>query len=586
MIAEYSDTVLCGACFQASAPGPACSHCGAPLRERGAPQALTVGTVLDGKFVVGNVIGSPGGFGIAYLGWDRVLQRRVVIKELFPDTLVRRVEGSNAVDTIESRRRGYFNLQRELFLEEARKLARLDNVDAVARVIHYFAQNDTAYFVMPHVPGTSLAAIVAAAGRLPATQVLQWLWPLAEGLQAIHELGLVHRDIKPENVLIDERERPVLIDFGNATALDTTPDAKPQFFAVSRCFAAPEQYVNDLERTGPWTDVYAFGALLYFCLSGERPTDSAIRAAGGEVVPLERFVPDLPPPLVQAIERAMALDPAARPASIAEFLVLLEPVRPQAGSWVQALPDNRFGARMRRVHDQLAAGDEVPRHPDAAAGVLQAFWFFAHRLYLPGALAGGFVLALFGVGLWFRVAEFALPLAWAAAALPCALYADALRYRRIATLGASLPLASEAQRQHACALLAAAGRPDARAMLLGFAVPLLGLLMWGLVTDYEDDVRYRVRQAIALDDLRQRVAGYVAEQKVPPQSLQDVGATFVPNTEISNLELKGGVIELVLRVRGAAGRRVRWRLDPDRGWVCEARDLQPQYTPEHCAKAQ
>ncbi len=579
--------VLCGACFGSSEPGPACSHCGSPLVERANPVALRVGTLLDGKFVVGNLLGSPGGFGIAYLGWDRVLQRKVVIKELFPDGLVTRAAGStSSVDAIESGDRTFFNQQRELFLDEARKLARLDGVDAVARVIHYFAQNETAYFVMPHVPGTNLASRVAEVGRLPLEQVLLWLWPLAQGLQAIHELGLVHRDIKPENVLIDERERPVLIDFGNATALDTAGQIKHNFFAVSRCFAAPEQYINDLSRTGPWTDVYAFGALLYFCLTGQRPTDSAVRAAGGEVAPLASLVPDLPAPLLQAIDHAMAMDPAQRPGTINDFLALLEPLRPQPFSWPQALPDNAFGERMRRVHDQVARGLATPRNLNLLAGSLQGFWFFTQRLIWPGAAASLFVLLLVGVGLWWRVLPWALAVAWLLAAVPCAWYADWLQYRRLATLGASLSLSTEAQQQQARQLLAAAGAADARSMLIGFIPLLAGLLMWGLVTDYEEDVRYRVRQAVALDDLRSRVAAYVAENKVPPQTLQDVGATFVANSEVSHLELKGAVIEIVLGVRGAADRRVRWRLDPERGWVCEARDLQPQYTPPGCRPAQ
>ncbi len=579
--------VLCGACFHSSAPGPACSHCGASLSTRANPVALRVGTVLDGKFVVGNLLGSPGGFGIAYLGWDRVLQRKVVIKELFPDGLVTRAAGSTkAVDPLQSTHRAFFNLQRELFLDEARKLARLDGVDSVARVIHYFAENDTAYFVMPHVPGTSIAARVAHDGPLPLALVMQWLWPLAQGLQAIHDLGLVHRDIKPENVLIDERERPVLIDFGNATVLDTAGTVKHNFFAVSRCFAAPEQYVNDLSRTGPWTDIYALGALLYFCLSGQRPTDSAVRAAGGELPTLDSLVPGLPEPLLQAVDRAMAMEPAQRPAGVPELLALLEPLRPQAFNWVHALPDNRFGTRMRRVHEQVARGLSTPRNVNVMAGLLQGFWFFSHRLVWPGAAASLFVLAAVGIGLWWRVLPFTLPIAWLLAALPSAWYADWLQYRRVATLGASLPVASDAQQQQARTLLAAAGAPHAASMLLGFVPPLAGLLMWGVVSDYEEDVRYRVRQAVALDDLRARVAAYVAENKVPPQTLQDVGATFVPNSEVSHLELKGAVIELVLGVSGAADRRVRWRLDPDRGWVCEARDLQLQYTPPGCKPAQ
>jgi hypothetical protein len=241
---------------------------------------------------------------------------------------------------------------------------------------------------------------------------------------------------------------------------------------------------------------------------------------------------------------------------------------------------------MLGAHEQVSRDVALPRGFNWAAGLLQGFWFFAHRLYWPGVAASLFVLAGVGIGLWWRVLPIAAPLAWLLAAVPCTLFADALLYRRVATLGASLGGTTEAQRQHAREMLAAAGGADAKTMLIGFATPILGLLMWGLVTDYEEDVRFRVRQAVALDDLRARVAAYVAEHRVPPQTLQDVGATFVANSEISHLELKGGVIELVLAVKGASGRRLRWRLDPTQGWVCEARDLQAHYTPPGCRLAQ
>jgi serine/threonine protein kinase len=416
--------VLCGHCFQLGAPGLVCRHCGRPLAGSRDGNSLPVGTVLDGKFVLGDVLGSPGGFGIVYLAWDRVLQRKLVIKELFPDGLVARMPGAEAVEVPDHAQRGYFNVQRELFLDEARKLARLEGVDAVARVTHYFAQNDTAYLVMPFVPGVNLERRVADAGRLPLEPVLHWLWPLARGLQAVHESGLVHRDIKPENVLIDERGRPVLIDFGNAMAMGAGSGG-PAFSAVSRHFAAPEQYANDPARVGTWTDIYAFGALLYYCLSGRRPTDAAARSMGAELPPLAQLAPGLPPLLRQAIEQAMALDPRQRQASVADLLAQLEPLRPRDFHWVQALPVNGLGERMLRVHKQVLEGRALPRGRNLWAGLLQGFWLFPRRLLWPAVTVSLFMLAAVGLGLWLDALVWTLPLAWALAALPCAIYADA-----------------------------------------------------------------------------------------------------------------------------------------------------------------
>lgn len=573
--------LLCGQCFQLAVNAGVCGQCSSPVTQ-GATQALPVATVLDGKFVVGDVLGLPGGFGIAYLGWDRVLHRKVVLKELFPGDLVTRLPGDNAVRVIKRDQHQAFAQQRELFLDEARKLARLDGVAAVARVTHFFAENETAYFVMPYIPGRGLGSYVQGAGKLPLARVLHWFWPLAEGLAAIHRLGLIHRDIKPDNVLIDDDDRPVLIDFGNAASLATLRSKGQGFFAVSRHFGAPEQYANDTARMGAWTDVYALSGLLYYCLSGQRPTDAQQRQAGAELPSLQSLVPELPAVLVRAVDSGLAMDERQRPADIETLLQALTPLRPQGQHWSQALPPGTFGDRMRRVHQRVQAGERWTFSLNLWAGGLQWFWFAAHRLTWPAVASGLLLLAFVGLGLGTGSLPLALLMGWMLCALPCALFADGLQYRRVSIVGTSRPAGAADNHQATSAALATAGAADARSMLLGFIVPLAALLMSAWVADHEAGVRERVRQAIQVTDRRERVAAYVASHGVPPQSWDDLEAPFVPDSEIKHLALKAGVIEIVLGVSGAEDRRLRWRLGAGGTWVCEALDIEAPYTPEEC----
>lgn len=577
----------CGQCFELAVRAGVCSECGVKVEANGFRTALPVGGVLDDKLVVGDVLGSPGGFGIAYLGWDRVLQRKVVIKELFPSGLVTRAVGHTNVEVMRRELQAPFDLQRELFLEEARKLARLEGVTSVVRVIHYFAQHGTAYFVMPWVPGQSLAEHVRAGGPMSLTRLLAWFWPLAEGLQAVHAAGLLHRDIKPENILLDDVSRPVLIDFGSAVTVRASAGTGAQFYAVSPNFAAPEQYANDSSRMGAWTDIYALGALIHFCLTGERPLDAQRRRLGEVLVATDSLVPGLSKTVGEVVARCMSMDPTRRPTNLSELLRLLEPLRPTR-HWTLALPLNGFGKRMQCVHSQLLQRPRsMVRGFSPTAGALQWFWFLAFRLNLAGAVSGGafvaVVAAVLLTGSPWQLLPWGVLAAWLIGFVPCALWADGLLFRRMSVVGASLPVGTDLQLQSSRRRLRLEGLPHPLGVALGFFVPLLlGVLVWA-VASYQEGVRVRVARAIAQDNLRARIVEYQRQNGMSPSDA-DLDIRHVPDKELVELQVRVGTIEMVLAVSGASNRRIRWRQQPpgSGAWLCEARDLEPQFTPSVC----
>ena len=548
--------------------------------------ALPAGTLLNGKFEVLQVLGKPGGFGIAYLCRDQRLNRQVVVKELFPSGMVTRQRGGLAVQVLEPHFAPDFALQLELLLDEARKLAALDQVDSVVKVYEHFTQNNTAYIVMHHVLGRALGEHLREMQRLDVATLLRWIWQLLDGLEAVHEAGVLHRDIKPDNVLIDQRDHPVLIDFGNAATLREEAKAPEGYFAVSPFYGAPEQYTNDVARMGPWTDLYSVGAVMYVALSGRRPVDAMQRLAGQALPALQQLVPDAPPELIKVIEACLDVAPHLRPANVKALRERLAAFQPMARHWTEFLPNNGYGQRMRRLHAQLQAGRALPRQWNSTAGLLQSVWFFMHRLTLAGAVSAAVSAVVVLLWLWpadpWPALPLALGLAWLLGALPCALFADLLRYRSVSLLGATLPLASDSQAVHARQVLAAQGPPAWRYAPLCALLPLAAVLLASTLDERQNRTRDALDHAIELSSLRDQFKEFVIQHSRPPSA--DDLPPFTPNGEIKSVEFRPQGLEVVLALPEASGKRVRWLLDGVGRWTCVAVDLPLRFVPGRCAQ--
>ena len=279
---------------------------------------LPPGTVLNERYLIGRALGD-GGFGITYIGCDLRLEAKVAIKEYFPSGKVARdaavtLEVSRYVSTSAE----HYRHELDRFLREARTMARLAKDPAIVTVHDFFEANGTAYIVMEYIDGTTFKELVAQrGGRIPAGELLHIIEPIFFALQSMHEVGLIHRDVSPENIML-EAGRARLLDFG--CARDAT-GGETLTISLKHGYAPIEQYQS--RGQGPWTDVYALAATIYFCLTGTKPPQAMDRLIDDELVPPRALGAELSRAQERALLHAMATRPHERLQSVGEFYAAL-----------------------------------------------------------------------------------------------------------------------------------------------------------------------------------------------------------------------------------------------------------------------
>jgi len=239
-------------------------------------QALKPGTRIE-SFEIKDVLGA-GGFGITYKAWDHQLQCDVAIKEYLPGDLATRGEDQVTVTVLEQTEEltEGFHTGLEKFLEEARILARFKDPNLVS-VKQFISVHGTAYMVMDYEQGNSLAQYLRANPPPVSPEMLERLATrLLRALTTVHDSRILHRDIKPGNIYLREDGDPVLIDFGSARERVYEKRGQELTSMVTLGYAPHEQY-HRRGNQGPWTDLYALAATLYFCTTGTKPADGMER---------------------------------------------------------------------------------------------------------------------------------------------------------------------------------------------------------------------------------------------------------------------------------------------------------------------
>ena len=285
-----------------------------------AGHALPVGTRLD-EFEITSLLGE-GGFGIVYLAYDHLLERQVALKEYMP-SFARRGAGIH-VSVQSAQNADSFEAGRRSFVNEARLLAKFDHPSLV-KVYRFWEGNGTAYMVMPYYRGPTLKQMLLARDAPPDEAWLRRLLaPLLDALESIHLDHCYHRDIAPDNILMVDEGRPVLLDFGAARR--AVGEANQAFTVILKQNYAPiEQYAEMPGMgQGPWTDLYALASVVHYAIDGAAPPPAMSRMMNDPYVPLaSRHAGRFSAGFLEAIDRALAFKPDARPQSVAALRTLL-----------------------------------------------------------------------------------------------------------------------------------------------------------------------------------------------------------------------------------------------------------------------
>ncbi|MCH5212195.1 MAG: protein kinase [Oscillospiraceae bacterium] len=304
---------LCEHCF-AEVPKKTkkCPYCSGERNRDKYPTALTEGVILVGRYAVGRVLGK-GGFGITYLCYDLKEDKMVAVKEYLPDSLTHRNSGDTVVSSYGDEREEYFRTGARKFYDEAKLVSRFNGNPNIISVYEFFFENNTTYFVMEYLDGVDFKNYIAeCGGKINENEAVYIMDRLTEALMIVHSTDVLHRDISPDNIFLCRNGDIKLIDFGAARQV-IEEVSKSLSVILKQGFAPLEQYQRR-GKQGPWTDIYALGATMYYALTGMIPDDAMSRLDDASLDPC-----GISPELMKILEKMLAVRAKERYQNVVEL---------------------------------------------------------------------------------------------------------------------------------------------------------------------------------------------------------------------------------------------------------------------------
>ena len=300
-----------------------CPECGRAYGSANAETfALKPGTILEGKYLVGEMLGQ-GGFGITYIGFDLLLEQKVAIKEYYPMSTGMVSRDGHSTVVWSSAMMGKTGTQKgfDSFLKEARKMAKLGGIPGVVGVKSVFIQNETAYIVMDFIEGETLLKKLQKNGPMDFDSCVKLMTPIMQALAEVHEHGIIHRDISPDNIMVRPDGKLILLDLGAAKDLDIQGNdgsVQSSQMVAKHGFSPIEQYSKS-GKVGPWTDIYAMAATIYYCCTGILPPPATDRTIDDTLA----CQPRLTQAQFDILADCMHMRPQDRPQSMDTLLQML-----------------------------------------------------------------------------------------------------------------------------------------------------------------------------------------------------------------------------------------------------------------------
>ena len=355
---------LCPYCLQPIPPAAqSCPHCGKVFADRNPGGTLPVGTVLAGRYTVGEML-SIDGEGILYRGAENLGRFRVTIKEYLPITLT-------AERTAESTLRPktgsevLFKTTRMDFADLYRSIQRITPANGLEAVLDVVEANNSVYAILENLGGTPLDQwLENHPGTIRPDDACTMLQPVFEGVAAMHKIGLVHRGICPENIRVMENDRCRLAGYATVGLRTAGSGLREQLYEG---YSAPEQY-STAEFEGRYTDEYSLAAVFYRMVCGQAPVPAAQRMVADSNPRAKSVNGSLPLYVSQVLQLGLRLRPMERIQTVPQLY--------------QALSSKEYTAELTRTMKPETPVRTAPPEPERKE----------HLLSLKALLAGIVIL--------------------------------------------------------------------------------------------------------------------------------------------------------------------------------------------------
>ena len=264
---------LCPGCMNEIGDANICPYCGFNLKSEQNAPFLAYGTVLAGKYFVGDIL-EQNSEGVTYLGLDTITNNCVRIRELLPEAIVTREKNKTKI-TVKDDYRPAFKILITEFLNMWHSLMRLKSNENLISVLDVFESNDTAYAIAEADGNQTLSDYIEEnGGKLSWEVINEKLFPVIDALSVIHNAGIIHGAVSPDTLFLcsNGKFKPWGFSVSESRRVDDMleTDIRPGYAAI-------EQYNAENSLTAA-TDVYGIIAVLFKCITGSVPIDAEIRS--------------------------------------------------------------------------------------------------------------------------------------------------------------------------------------------------------------------------------------------------------------------------------------------------------------------
>ena len=340
---------LCPFCIGELPPAATvCPHCGKILEGCNPAGCLPVGTVLAGRYTVGEML-SIDGEGILYRGVENNGPFRVTIKEYMPLTLAAE-RGRDCILRPKPGSEVLFKTTRMDFADLYRSIQRITPANGLEAVLDVVEANNSVYAILENLGGTPLDQwLENHPGTIRPDDACTMLQPVFEGVAAMHKIGLVHRGICPENIRVMENDRCRLAGYATVGLRTAGSGLHEQLYEG---YSAPEQY-STAEFEGRYTDEYSLAAVFYRMVCGLSPVPAAQRLVSDSNPKARTVTPSVPAYVSETLYLGLRLKPVERIQTVQQLF--------------RALSEREYAEELSRSMEALDPPAPAPQEPKAPA---------------------------------------------------------------------------------------------------------------------------------------------------------------------------------------------------------------------------